>query len=144
MTASAEYWLEKIWNKLTGGITVSGGLTDAQLRASDVKVSLDNENVRVVSPPNLVTTPLSGQIAVATAGTAVQGGNVPLTNGVFIRALSGNTGKVYVGHDGVGDVTSANGFELAQGDLILVNVPNLNYLWFDAATNGDKFCWLKG
>jgi hypothetical protein len=97
-----------------------------------------------VKAPNIsVSTPISGVITIATAGTAVQGTDIALGNGVFIKALSGNTGKVYVGNDGAGDVTSANGFELAQGDLILLQVANLNNLWFDSATNGDKICWLK-
>lgn len=87
---------------------------------------------------------VSGQITVTTAGTAVQGTAVVLNNGVWIKALAGNTGVVYVGNDGANDVTSANGFQLSAGDLILVQVRNLNELWFDAATNGDKLCWLMG
>lgn len=85
---------------------------------------------------------LSGQITVTTAGTAVQGTAVQ-GYGFFIRALSTNTGVVYVGNDGAGDVTSANGYELAAGDQIYIEVRNLNELYFDSATNGDKFCWLK-
>ena len=87
---------------------------------------------------------VSGQITVTTAGTAVQGSSIVLENGIFIRALAGNTGLVYVGSDGAGDVTSANGFELSPGQTILVQARNLNQLWFDAATNGDKFCWILG
>lgn len=90
-----------------------------------------------------VDTAMSGLITVTTAGTAVQGGNVPLTNGVFIKALSTNTGLGYVGNDGAGDVTSSNGYELSAGDFILLNVANLNQLFFDTAVNGEKFCWLK-
>ena len=86
----------------------------------------------------------SGQITVTTAGTAVQGTSTPNYTGFFIRALSGNTGNVYIGNDGAGDVTSANGYELAPGDQIYIEVPNLSDLWFDAATNGDKFSWLAG
>lgn len=89
------------------------------------------------------TVAISGQITVTTAGTAVQGSAVDLINGVWIRALEGNTGNVYVGNDGAGDVTSSNGFELGPGDLVLVQAQNLSDLWFDAATNGDKLCWLK-
>lgn len=86
---------------------------------------------------------ISGVITVTTAGTAVQGSSVELNNGVFIKALSGNSGVTYVGNDGANDVASTNGFELAAGDVIVVQVRNLNELWFDAATNGDKLCWLK-
>lgn len=88
-------------------------------------------------------TPISGQITVTTAGTEVQGPNVSLSNGVWIKALAGNTSVVYVGNDGAGAVTSSNGFQLDKSQTILVQVDNLNQLWFDAATNGDKFCWIK-
>ena len=83
----------------------------------------------------------SGQITVATAGTAVQG---PETGGlrVAIKALAGNTGIVYMGNDAAGDVTSANGFELSAGEEVIVQ-KSLNAYWFDAATSGDKLCWLK-
>jgi len=86
---------------------------------------------------------LSGQITVTTAGTAVQGTDVKVRL-VYINALSGNTGAVYFGNDGAGDVTSANGFELAAGSTVLISCPsgNLNSLWFDAATDGDIFSWL--
>lgn len=100
--------------------------------------------VEVVGPNVPSVGALTGQITVTTAGTAVQGGGVPLTNGVFIKALGGNTGKVYVGNDGYNDVTSGNGYELAAGEVAIFQVANLNHLWFDAATNNDKFCWMKG
>jgi hypothetical protein len=103
----------------------------------------DGEPVNVVSPANAVTSAISGQITVTTAGTEVQGSSVSLPNGVYIKALSGNTGKVYVGNDGSNAISSTTGYELAAGQMILVQVDNLNKLWFDAATNGDKFCWMK-
>jgi hypothetical protein len=83
----------------------------------------------------------SGQITVTTAGTAVQG---PATSGISIaiKALANNAGLVYVGNDAAGDVTSANGFELAPGEGVVVN-KSLSTLWFDAATNGDKLSWLE-
>ncbi len=88
----------------------------------------------------------SGQITVTTAGTAVQGDDEQITL-VLIRALSDNTGLVYVGNDGANDVTAANGYELSGGDQIMVegrdHGGNLQNLWFDSATNGDKLCWLK-
>lgn len=90
-----------------------------------------------------VDTALSGQITVTTAGTEVQGGNVPLPNGVFIKALAANTGKIYVGNDGAGAISSSTGFELSAGELIIILVDNLNKLWFDASVNAQKVCWIK-
>ena len=88
----------------------------------------------------------SGQITVTTAGTAVQGNNIvtrePL--GFLLKALSTNSGKIYVGNDGSDDVTSTNGFELSAGDPpIYVEASNLNELWFDASVNGCKVCWIR-
>jgi hypothetical protein len=88
-----------------------------------------------------MASPFSGQITVTTAGTAVQGPDIP-GYGFFIRALSTNTGVVYLGNDGADDVTSANGFELSPGDLMFIEIPpTLENIWFDAAEDGDKFCW---
>ena len=92
------------------------------------------------SDPGLV---MSGVITVTTHGTAVQGTDVDLENGAWIKALSGNSGVVYVGNDGAGDVASTNGFELAAGNVILCQVANLSHLWFDSASDGDKICWLR-
>lgn len=86
---------------------------------------------------------MSGVITVTTAGTAVNGTDVKTPNGVFIRGLTGNTGVVYVGNDGAGDVAATNGYELDKGQAIYICVANLKDLWFDAATNGDKLCWIK-
>ena len=86
---------------------------------------------------------ISGQVTVTTAGTAVQGTDVDSDNGFFIKALAANSGVVYVGNDGAGDVSSSNGYQLSSGEQILVEASNLKDMWFDAATNGDKICWIK-
>lgn len=86
---------------------------------------------------------ISGQTTVTTAGTAVALGSQDVHGSVAVCALVGNTGKVYIGNDGSGDVTSANGYEMAAGNqIILVYVGNLNDIIVDAATSGDKVSWL--
>ena len=88
--------------------------------------------------------PTSGQITVTTAGTEVRGSDIK-AQGFFIKALPTNTGLVYVGNDGAGAVASTTGFALAAGDTIYYELGgngNLNVLWFDAAVNGEGFCWL--
>ena len=91
---------------------------------------------------------LSGVITIASAGTAQQGTDIGSwegeKGGFFIRGMAGNTGVVYVGNDGAGDVAVGNGFELSAGQIIYVVASNLSELWFDAATSADKICWLKG
>jgi hypothetical protein len=83
---------------------------------------------------------LSGQITVTTAGTAVQGSDVP--GSLFsLKAHPDNTDTVWVGEVS-GDVASSNGFPLNSGESVVVQVANLNHLWFDADVNGEKICWL--
>lgn len=85
----------------------------------------------------------SGQITVSTAGTAVQGPSAPTGRWFMIEAHPDNTGTVWVGNDGAGDVTSSNGFGLDAGDTVTLEVKrSLAELWFDADTNGHKFCWI--
>ena len=85
--------------------------------------------------------PTSGQITVATAGTEVQGPDIS-AQGFFITAKPTNTGLGYVGNDGAGAVSSTTGFSLSAGDTIYWEGGNLRSLWFDAAVNGEGFCWL--
>lgn len=93
---------------------------------------------------NYGDTARSGQTTVATAGTAVQlsSTNVPDMSGVYIKALSTNTGSVYIGNDGADDVTSSNGYELEAGESIFINESLLSKIYVDAANNGDKVAYL--
>ena len=85
----------------------------------------------------------SGQTTVTTAGTEVRlATNQPSRGLVYIRALSANTGKMYIGNDGADAVSSSTGYELAAGDQVIVTLTNLNQLWVDASVNGEKVCWL--
>lgn len=88
--------------------------------------------------------PISGQITVPTAGTAVEGPDVSGSS-FFLSPHPANTGAyVWVGNDGSGDVSSDNGFPIIAGGLLIeVRVSNLNKLWFDVQTSGDKVCWIK-
>ena len=123
-------------------------LQDGEGDWEDVNLKLvdngdDTYSIATVSPVSGNSSGLCGQITVTTAGTAVQGPDVTLTNGVWIKALPENTGNVACGNDGADDITMSNGFVLEAGDLILEQVSNLNELWFDSAENLDGFCWSK-
>lgn len=84
----------------------------------------------------------SGQITITTAGTAVQGPDVPGARFV-LKAHPSNTNPVWVGNVS-GDVDNTNGLGLKAADQgIVVCVSNLQLLWFDATTSGEKVCWLR-
>jgi hypothetical protein len=87
--------------------------------------------------------PISGQTTVTAAGTAVPLGSQQIAAPLMVKALSANTGLVFLGNDGAGDVTSANGMQLAAGEMVIFNhVANLSALYLDAAVNGEGVCWL--
>ena len=92
---------------------------------------------------------ISGLITITTAGTAVQGPDAGAWEpaeqggGFLIAALNANTGVIYIGNYGAGDVASTNGHELKAGNQTFVRCSNLNEVWFDASVSGEKCTWLK-
>lgn len=95
-----------------------------------------------ISPinPVFVEGMFTDQITVATAGTSVQGPNVPAPTGVVVQALNANTGTIYVWWQ-TGDGRT-HGWELNANNKMFFPVNNVNKLWFDASANTQKACWL--
>ena len=86
---------------------------------------------------------ISGQTIVATAGTAVPLGSLPINSPLMVKALEANTNPVAIGNDGSNDVTLSNGLLLAAGDTVVFDyVGNLSSLWLDATSNGEGVSWL--
>ena len=92
---------------------------------------------------------LTGVITVTTAGTEVQGPDVPAWEpaqsggGFIITAAGANTGYIYVGNDGNGAVANTSGLEIKAGNSTFVRCNNLNEVWFDSSVNGEKCSWLR-
>lgn len=82
----------------------------------------------------------SGQITVTTAGTAVQGTD-QACHLVAFKADPDNTDAVFLGNVS-GDVTLDNGYPLEPGEQIIVELANINALYFDADVSGEKVAWL--
>jgi hypothetical protein len=86
---------------------------------------------------------LSGQKTVAAAGTAEALGSAQVSAPLMVKALDTNTGKIYIGNDGSGDVDSSNGFILLANELVLFDwVGNLASIMVDASVNGEGVAWL--
>lgn len=84
---------------------------------------------------------LSGRKTVTTAGTAVAVGSQVVAAPVAIKALTTNTGLVYVG-DGA-TASSAAGYPLLAGDVVvLANLGNLANVYVDSAVNGEGIAWI--
>jgi hypothetical protein len=85
----------------------------------------------------------SGQKIIAIAGTAGALGSQPVNAPLLVKALTTNTGLIYVGNNGSGDVNSANGYPLAAGDQVIFGlISNLSAVYVDAAVNGEGAAWL--
>ena len=78
---------------------------------------------------------VAGQTTVGTTAVAVT--NEP-HDIIVVKALAGNTGKVYVGPDA--NVTTSNGFELSAGDGVTLETSAPVYAIADAA--GQGVCWI--
>lgn len=86
----------------------------------------------------------SGQKKVTTAGTAVALGAEIIQGPLMVKALETNTGLVYVGNDGTGDVDSNTGMPLAAGDAIVFDwVGALGSILVDSTVNGEGVAWLR-
>lgn len=105
-------------------ITGGGGLTPQAIGAS--------------------TTLVSGQTAVAAAGTEVvftTAGTVTRT--VIIKALATNTGNIYVGNDGTNHVASTTGLVLAAGEGVSIDIDHSKTpVYVDSAVNGEGISWI--
>lgn len=87
---------------------------------------------------------ISGQKAVAAAGTALALGTQTIHGPLMVKALDANTSYIYIGNDGAGDVASTNGLELAPGDAVVFDhVGSLTSLFVDCAVNGEGVAWLQ-
>jgi hypothetical protein len=86
---------------------------------------------------------ISGQKTVAAAGTAEALGSALIHGPLMVKALLANTGYVFVGNDGAGDVASTNGLQLAAGDVaVFDHISSLSALMVDVAVNGEGVSWI--
>ena len=85
---------------------------------------------------------MSGQTTVTTAGTEVILNANQACRSVVIKALSTNTGIMYVGNDGDNAVSSSTGYPLSAKDYVVLEVLNLNNIYVDASVNGEKVAWI--
>lgn len=95
----------------------------------------------------------SAVVTLAASGTMQQVGvpptlDVPGLEGAqvasaIVKALAGNTGKIYIGpKNATANWLLTNGFELVAGDSVSMDALGLGNLYFDGGSTGDKICIL--
>jgi hypothetical protein len=77
---------------------------------------------------------------VTTAGTRVQltTTSTPILS-VVIKARSGITGTIYVGNNAV---ASTNGFAIAVGESVSIEIDDLSKVWIDSSVSGEGVTYL--
>jgi hypothetical protein len=104
---------------------------------------VDDADVSSSNPMPILFNPASafagtGQASVGTI-TPVQLTTTPALRGVIIKAMAGNSGKIYVGSNG--SVTISNGFELIPGDAVCLPLNNLDLVWCVASDINQYVSW---
>jgi hypothetical protein len=86
---------------------------------------------------------MSGQGIVVTTGTPVALGSGLIESGVWIHSSSANTGKMYIGNDGLDSVSSLTGYIMDAGDSIFLEyVYDLSTIYVNASVSGEKVSWI--
>lgn len=80
----------------------------------------------------------NGIKTVTNAGTRVQLGTQACRT-VVIKALATNTGIIYVGSS---TVSSANGFQLQQGESVALSVNLLSVIYLDSSVNMEGVSYI--
>ena len=96
---------------------------------------------------------VKGEIDITTPATIIQGQNVDIDataerlapssvpcQSVCVKALSTNTGIIYVGKDT--NVTAINGFELGAGESVSFDFDDVTDVWVIASIANQKACYI--
>jgi hypothetical protein len=127
--------------------TLAGAITSARMAVnvdSTTTGKLDTLHTDTAQLHTDLTTPPStiynGKKTVTTAGTRVTlASSQAITRGVWIRALTTNTGTIYVGDS---SVSSSNGAQLTAGDALFLEVANLTTVNLDCSVNGEGVTYI--
>lgn|SRR3990167_3648376 len=119
-----------------GSVTATGPLTDAQLRAADVKMTLDGESVPVTGAFYPTTQPISATNLPLPAGAATDASITALA-AVYIQRID-YTGSVltYIGHAVPGTATAAASWKIKK--LVYSGTDLIGILYADGNTNFDN------
>lgn len=96
-----------------------------------------------IPPRKVADLIVSGKKTVTAAGTAelLLAANT-VTATIIVKALAGNSDTIYIGNVS-GDVASTNGFELAPGEAIAMDIDNsITPVYLDSAVNGEGVSYI--
>lgn len=126
----------------TVAATQSGTWTNTVTQATAASLNatvVGTGTFAVQNTPVAPTTVFNGKTTVTTAGTRVVLASSQAVKSVAIKALTTNTGTIYVGSS---TVSSTNGFQLAAGDTVSLDIANLNTVNIDSSVNGEGVTYI--
>lgn len=87
------------------------------------------------------STIVHGQKAVTTSGTgvALASSSTPVNQGVWIKALQGNSGFIYVGLNGV---ATSTGYQLDAAESVFIPIADLSTIYIDCSVNGEGVSYI--
>lgn len=149
-SAAIKTAVELIDNAVSGAgfnITQVGGTNidtnSGNKSAGTQRVVIATDQPNLTTPLNVLetapTTIYNGKTTVTTAGTRVVLAASTTVKSVTIKALAANTGTIYVGDS---SVASTNGFQLAAGDTVSLDLNNLNTVNIDSSVNGEGVTYI--
>jgi len=138
--------------KVIGTVNVSSGQTIGLAAGSQVigHVIVDSGTITTVSAVTSITNTVNtaevapttisnGKTTVTTSGTRVTLASSTAVKSVTIKALSTNTGIIYVGNS---SVASTNGFQLQAGETVSMDIANLNTVNLDSSVSGEGVTYI--
>ena len=93
----------------------------------------------VTTAESAPTTIYNGKKTVTTAGTRVTLAGSQTIKSVTVKALRANTGTIYVGD---ASVASTNGFALAPGETVSMDIADLVTVNIDSSVNGEGVTYI--
>jgi len=122
----------------SGGLPIEGVAGGVAVPISGSVTASGTVTVGAVTPP---TTLFHGRKTITTAGTeeAIASSQALAAGIVYVKALYGNTGYVYVGKTGV---SSADGYVLLAGEEVVICTDNLIDVFVDVSVNGEGVTYL--
>lgn len=130
----ANGWPVKITDGTDTAQVTAGGLL--QVDGSGVTQPVSGTVTATISAPSTL---LNNKVTVTTAGTRVALAGSTSIKSVSVKALSTNTGKIYLGNS---TVASTNGMQLDAGDSATVEIDNLSKVFIDSDVNGEGVTYL--
>ena len=128
--------------QVSGEVTakVSGETVIAKVSGETVVAEISGQVVDIVTPTDIIIQSGYNPLVVPSSATALQSGDCI---SVTIKALSANSGDIYVGGYNTGQAPASGvGLLLEPGEAINIDIDNIGKVQVYAAVSGDRVTYI--